>query len=29
VDMEIPDDVELPVATMMIEETLAGNNVAV
>jgi hypothetical protein len=29
VDMEIPDDVEMPVATMMIEETLAGNNVAV
>jgi PhnB protein len=29
VDMEIPADVEVPVAAMMVEETLAGDNVAV
>jgi PhnB protein len=29
VDMEIPADVEVPVAAMMIEETLADDNVAV
>jgi PhnB protein len=29
VDMEIPADVEVPVAAIMIEETLAGDNVAV
>ena len=29
VDMEIPADVEIPVAAMMVEETLAGDNVAV
>jgi PhnB protein len=29
VDMEIPDDIEVPVAAMMIEETLADDNVAV
>jgi hypothetical protein len=29
VDLEIPAEVEVPVAAMMIEETLAGDNVAV
>ena len=29
VDMEIPAEVEVPVAAMMAEETLAGDNVAV
>jgi hypothetical protein len=28
-EVEIPDEVQIPVATMMIEETLAGDNVAV